>query len=61
MRGAMFMNFSGRQMVIFLTVIAPLLFLLAALFIEPNIWVMMFSIIWLGVGLMMLYIPKAED
>jgi len=61
LRGAMFMNFSGRQMVIFLTVIAPLLFLLAALFIEPNIWVMMFSIIWLGVGLMMLYIPKAED
>jgi predicted membrane protein len=57
----MFMNFSGRQMVIFLTVIAPLLFLLAALFIEPNIWVMMLSIIWLGVGLMMLYIPKSED
>ncbi|MCX6650818.1 MAG: hypothetical protein NT131_04070 [Methanomassiliicoccales archaeon] len=55
------MNVTGRHMVIFITVIAPLLFLLAALLIEPNIWVMMFAMIWLGVGLMMLYIPRAED
>lgn len=48
-------------MVIFLTVIAPLLFLLAALVITPNIWVLMLAVIWLGVGLTMLYIPKADD
>jgi hypothetical protein len=57
----MYMNISGRQMVIFLTVIVPLLFLLAALIITPSIWVIMLAIIWLGVGLTMLYIPKAED
>lgn len=48
-------------MVIFLTVIAPLLFLLAALVIKPSIWVIMLAIIWLGTGLTMLYIPKTED
>ena len=52
---------SGRQMVIFLTVIVPLLFLLAALLITPSIWVIMLAVIWLGVGLTMLYIPKTED
>jgi predicted membrane protein len=57
----MYMKMSGRQMVIFLTVIAPLLFLLAALIITPNIWVIMLAVIWLGVGLTMLYIPKAEN
>lgn len=55
------MKMSGRQMVIFLTVIAPLLFLLGALIITPSIWVIMLAVIWLGVGLTMLYIPKAED
>ncbi|KAF5062368.1 hypothetical protein DSECCO2_305560 [anaerobic digester metagenome] len=57
----MYMKMSGRQMVIFLTVIAPLLFLLAALVITPNIWVIMLTIIWLGVGLTMLYLPKSEN
>lgn len=55
------MKMTGRQMVIFLTVIAPLLFLLAAILITPSIWVIMLTIIWLGVGLTMLYIPKAEN
>jgi len=55
------MKMSGRQMVIFLTVIAPLMFLLAALLITPSIWVIMLAVIWLGVGLTMLYIPKSED
>lgn len=57
----MYMKMTGRQMVIFLTVIAPLLFLLAALIIAPSIWVIMLAIIWLGMGLTMLYIPKAEN
>lgn len=55
------MKLTGRQMVMFLTVIAPLLFLLAALIITPSIWVIMLALIWLGVGLTMLYIPKSED
>ena len=55
------MKMSGRQMVIFLTVIAPLLFLLAALVITPNIWVIMLAMLWMGVGLTMLYIPKTEN
>lgn len=55
------MKMTGRQMVIFLTVIAPLLFLLAALLITPSIWVIMLTIIWLGVGLTMLYLPKADN
>mgnify|MGYP000868261520 FL=1 len=55
------MKMSGRQMVIFLTVIAPLLFLLAALVVAPSIWVIMLAIIWLGVGLTMLYVPRTED
>lgn len=55
------MKISGRQMVIFLTVIAPLMFLLAALVITPSFWVILLALIWLGVGLTMLYIPKAED
>ncbi|HIH76355.1 MAG TPA: hypothetical protein HA343_03460 [Methanomassiliicoccales archaeon] len=57
----MYMKISGRQMVIFLTVIAPLMFLLAALVITPSFWVILLALIWLGVGLTMLYIPKAED
>ncbi|OPX60695.1 MAG: hypothetical protein A4E30_01104 [Methanomassiliicoccales archaeon PtaB.Bin215] len=57
----MYMKMSGRQMVIFLTVIAPLLFLLGALVITPSIWVIMLAVIWLGVGLTILYIPKSED
>ncbi|NLX47813.1 MAG: hypothetical protein GXY70_06575 [Euryarchaeota archaeon] len=57
----MYMKMSGRQMVIFLTVIAPLLFLLAALVVAPSIWVIMLAIIWLGVGLTMLYVPRTED
>jgi len=57
----MYMKMSGRQMVIFLTVIAPLLFLLAALVITPNIWVIMLAMLWMGVGLTMLYIPKTEN
>lgn len=48
-------------MVIFLTIIAPLLILLGALLIRPSIWIIMFAIIWMGIGLMMLYIPKATD
>jgi hypothetical protein len=57
----MYMKISGRQMVIFLTVIAPLMFLLAALVITPSIWVIILAMLWLGVGLTMLYIPKTED
>ncbi|HNX47208.1 MAG TPA: hypothetical protein PLC39_01560 [Methanomassiliicoccales archaeon] len=57
----MYMKMSGKQMVIFLTVIAPLMFLLAALIITPNIWVIILALMWLGIGLTMLYIPKAED
>jgi len=48
-------------MVIFLTVIAPLLFLLAALVVTPSFWAIMFAMLWLGVGLTVLYIPKADD
>jgi hypothetical protein len=55
------MNMSGRQMVIFLTVIVPLMLLLGALIVTPNIWIIMLAMLWLGVGLMMLYIPRAED
>lgn len=55
------MKMSGRQMVIFLTVIAPLMFLLAALVVTPSIWVIMLAMLWLGIGLTILYIPKAED
>lgn len=55
------MKMSGSQMVVFLTVIAPLLILLAALIIAPNILVLMLAMIWLGVGLTILYIPRAED
>jgi len=55
------MNISGKQMVMFLTVIFPLMILLASLIISPNIWVIMFALIWLGGGLMMLYLPKVED
>lgn len=51
---------SGKMMVIFLTVIAPLMFLLAALFLEPPIWVVLGAILWMGIGLTMLYLPKAE-
>jgi hypothetical protein len=54
------LKISGKQMVLFLTVIAPLLLLIAALIVAPNIWIIMLTIIWMGVGLMMLYIPKAE-
>lgn len=56
----MFMSISGKRMVIFLTVFAPLLFLLAALLVKPSIWIIMMAMIWLGVGLTMLYIPRYE-
>jgi hypothetical protein len=57
----MLLKISGRFMVIFLTVIAPLLILIGALIVEPTIWLIMLSIIWMGIGLTMLYIPKAVD
>ncbi|MCG7844277.1 MAG: hypothetical protein MIO90_02465 [Methanomassiliicoccales archaeon] len=56
----MLLKISGRFMVMFLTVIAPLLLLTGALLVEPTIWIIMLAIIWMGIGLMMLYIPKAE-
>lgn len=54
------LKISDKQMVLFLTVVVPLLILFAALLVAPNIWVIMLAILWMGVGLMMLYIPKAE-
>ncbi|HUT27755.1 MAG TPA: hypothetical protein VMW85_06905 [Methanomassiliicoccales archaeon] len=56
----MMLKISDKQMVLFLTVVVPLLILFAALLVAPNIWVIMLAILWMGVGLMMLYIPKAE-
>jgi hypothetical protein len=56
----MLLKISGRFMVMFLTVIAPLLLLIGALLVEPTIWVIMLAIIWMGIGLMILYIPRVE-
>ncbi|MCG7840511.1 MAG: hypothetical protein MIO87_01225 [Methanomassiliicoccales archaeon] len=56
----MLLKISDKQMVLFLTVMVPLLILFAALIVAPNIWVIMLAILWMGVGLMMLYLPKAE-
>ncbi|MBN1110274.1 MAG: hypothetical protein JXA45_05885 [Methanomassiliicoccales archaeon] len=52
---------SERQMTLFLTVVAPLMFLLAALIVATNIWVIMMAILWMGVGLIILYIPREEE
>lgn len=56
----MLLKISDKQMVLFLTAVVPLLILFAALIVAPNIWVIMLAILWMGVGLMMLYLPKAE-
>ena len=61
MRGAMYMNISGKQMVMFLTVIVPLMVLLGSLVVAPNIWLIMLAMIWLGFGLMVLYLPKVNE
>ena len=55
------MTLSGRGMTVFLALIAPLLFLIAALLVPANIWVIMLAILWLGTGLTILYLPGAED
>ena len=55
------MNISGKQMVMYLTVIVPLLLLLASLILPANIWTIMLALLWLGFGLMVLYLPKAKD
>ncbi|MDD1772523.1 MAG: hypothetical protein LUQ09_06330 [Methanomassiliicoccales archaeon] len=52
---------SGKTMIIFVAIIAPLLFLLASLFLEPPIWIILFAILWMGAGFMILYIPKADS
>lgn len=52
---------SGKMMIIFVAIIAPLLFLLASLFLEPPIWIILFAILWMGTGLMILYIPKVDS
>ena len=61
MRGEMHMTLSGRGMTVFLALIAPLLFLIAALLVPANIWVIMLAILWLGTGLTILYLPSAEE
>jgi len=55
------MKISGKQMVMFLTVIVPLMILLGSLVVVPSIWLIMLAIIWLGFGLMVLYLPKASE
>ena len=55
------MNISGRQMVMFLTVIVPLMLLLGSLIVAPTIWLIMLAMLWLGFGLMVLYLPKTKD
>ncbi|HRU11840.1 MAG TPA: hypothetical protein P5189_04695 [Methanomassiliicoccales archaeon] len=57
----MHMTLSGRGMTVFLALIAPLLFLIAALLVPANIWVIMLAILWLGTGLTILYLPSAEE
>ncbi|HOE52902.1 MAG TPA: hypothetical protein PKO24_04645 [Methanomassiliicoccales archaeon] len=55
------MKLSGREMTVFIALIAPLLFLIAALLVPVNIWVIMLAILWLGTGLTILYLPSAEE
>jgi len=61
LRGEMHMKLSGREMTVFIALIAPLLFLIAALLVPVNIWVIMLAILWLGTGLTILYLPSAEE
>ncbi len=55
------MKLSGREMTVFIALIAPVLFLIAALLNPANIWVIMLAVLWLGTGLTILYLPGAEE
>ncbi|MDH7508665.1 MAG: hypothetical protein QHH00_04610 [Methanomassiliicoccales archaeon] len=54
-------GFTSRGFLILLTVVFPLLFLAAAIYLGSNICVTIAIIAWIGIGLTILYLPHLKE
>ncbi|MBI0584128.1 MAG: hypothetical protein ISF22_07860 [Methanomassiliicoccus sp.] len=57
------MNFDfigKRWFLLFITIVLPLLLVVLLLLLSANICWIMVLLVWLGLGLMMFYLPKAQ-
>jgi len=52
---------TGKRMVFLFTVVFPLLFLAAALLLGSGICVIMPLLIWIGIAIIMMYLPTTTE
>ena len=52
---------SSKWFLLLLTIILPLILLAVAAVLDAGICIMIAILVWIGVALLVLYIPKSED
>lgn len=55
------MEFTSDKMIILLTVVFPLLFVLAAIILDAGICVILPLLTWIGVAIIMFYMPTTSE
>jgi len=55
------MEFTSDKMVIMLTVVFPLLFLIAALVLDAGVCLIIPLLTWIGVAIVMFYLPTTSE
>jgi len=53
-------EFTDTRFIILLTVVFPVLLLASAIYLQSNICAMLAILIWMGVGVTMLYLPLSR-
>lgn len=54
-------EFTSDKMIILLTVVFPLLFVIAALILGAGVCLIIPLLIWIGIAFMMFYLPTARE
>lgn len=54
-------DFTSKRFLILITVVFPLLLLAAAVYLESNVCAIIAILVWIGIGVVMLYLPHTRE
>jgi len=59
--GILMSEFTDIRFIILIVVIFPLLLLISAIYLQSNICAIMAILLWLGIGITMIYLPLSKS
>jgi hypothetical protein len=54
-------GFTSQRFLILITVVFPILLLAAAVYLGSNILAIVAILVWIGIGVVMIYLPYAKE